>query len=774
MMRWLCLTICALLVSVSQAQEIGVQIIEGRVNYTVGFLADFGAPNVTVMLVDRSHFIDQTQRPQRLPDPDYTLPLSGQHLGQVLTDPLLSPFRYQIHLPIVPAAQQRDVDNDGEADAGIALMHVDVVVDMFGDTYWDDQREYSAGFTSTRRGTDFDNRYEITGGQVLIWSPDEAQGFPSGFGADGLLFTDDDPIVMVEPGYSVVDLETSPFTFKRDPLIDVNLIEREQTLQPADYSLLSYAEAFDALIAQMRREYAFTDQKNVDFDALYTTYAPLFQEATDNKDAAAYQWALQNFIWEIPDGHVNAILPRTDNRYLEATDGGLGMTWALLDDGRVIVQHVLPDSPAAGIVPRTEIIALKGQPINAVLDAVRVWSAPFSTAHSLRLQQVRYATRFAVGEDVTLTVQAPGSATQQTVTLTAIPERASWDLSSIERGAASADALPVEFRLLPSGYGYVRINSFAQDPVLMLRLWEWMIDTLNAEDAPGLIIDMRWNSGGYNLYHQMAAYFFDEPLTIGNIARYYEDVGGFIVDPLREEQLPIPVDGRHYAGDIAMIVGPACASACEYFAYNMTLDDRAAIIGHHPTAGLGGSVTPVFMPDNVYMQFTITRALAADGTIRLEGQGVVPTVRVPVNEVTVFAEDDVLLNAAIAHLDEKQQSAQISGGMLRLGVPAVGRLSLGERVRYTVDVPRVGLYDIILSDESRSLDTVLNVYIDPQAPPVLSNDDDPRGGTPNSALLSVELQPMTLVIEVAGFEDSASGDYQLLIQPSEQAAEPPG
>ena len=43
-----------------------------------------------------------------------------------------------------------------------------------------------------------------------MWAPDDQQGFPSGFGADGKLFTADDPIVRLPAGYTVVNMDRTP------------------------------------------------------------------------------------------------------------------------------------------------------------------------------------------------------------------------------------------------------------------------------------------------------------------------------------------------------------------------------------------------------------------------------------------------------------------------------------------------------------------------------------------------------------------------------------
>jgi C-terminal processing protease CtpA/Prc len=82
----------------------------------------------------------------------------------------------------------------------------------------------------------------------------------------------------------------------------------------------------------------------------------------------------------------------------------------------------------------------------------------------------------------------------------------------------------------------------------------------------------------------------------------------------------------------------------------MTLQDRAIIVGHYPTAGLGGSITDFAMPEGIFVRFTIGRAVDADGNIHVEGIGVQPTVRVPVDEAALFGDADVLLDAAVAAL----------------------------------------------------------------------------------------------------------------------------
>src|SRR5690606_27089971 len=111
---------------------------------------------------------------------------------------------------------------------------------------------------------------------------------------------------------------------------------------------------------------------------------------------------------------------------------------------------------------------------------------------------------------------------------------------------------------------------------------------------------------------------------------YNPELDDFYLDPRTVERYYLPAAELRYAGPLAVIVGPQCSSACEFFAYDLTLNDRATIIGHYPSAGLGGSISQLLMPGPTVFQYTSGRALDMEGNIHIEGIGVVPDVRVPV------------------------------------------------------------------------------------------------------------------------------------------------
>jgi C-terminal processing protease CtpA/Prc len=230
-----------------------------------------------------------------------------------------------------------------------------------------------------------------------------------------------------------------------------------------------------------------------------------------------------------------------------------------------------------------------------------------------------------------------------------VNERDSFNFASPYAGASGTE-LPVEFKVLPSGLGYIKVSSFSDNEVLTIQVWERAIQYFNENNIPGVILDMRINGGGSGwLADQMAAYFFNEETVVGNTARYSKDTGEFYMDPGDEQRMIPPREALQYNGAVAVLVGPACASACEFFSYNMTINDRAIIVGQYPSEGAGGSVEQFLMPENLFTQITTGRAVDANGDIHLEGKGVVPTVKVPVTVETLQKQangEDVILEAA--------------------------------------------------------------------------------------------------------------------------------
>jgi C-terminal processing protease CtpA/Prc len=623
----------------------GVKIVTGKVTYTNAFFT-MGVAEPEIILEDQTGFVERNRQ--------FVIPIQSQVIGQITSDFYTSPFSYSLTLPEEPNGTLHDVDHDSKQEPGVMVFAIAYWTNTWGDPYLE-RRDlmggaWSSAYASTKVSDNPASYLEVYGGKYLVYAPDDQESFPSGFGADKKLFTDDDPIMNIPAGWSVIDMDQSPFGIDRSEKPTVDLIEPESTALD-DFSNLSYTEAFDKMLEKFKNEYAFTELKKIDWAAKGKEFRPRFAEAEKNHDPHAYALALRDFLWSIPDTHIGFDMSLLADDYFRDTDGGLGFAMRETDDGKIIANFILPGGPAdkAGMKWGAEILSLDGKPTADVVAANVPWESPFSNPIVKRLQQLRYATRFPLDKgQVEVKFQNPGE-TEKDAMLPVVKERESFNFSSPYAGQSDAD-LPVEYKVLPSGYGYIKVNSFSDNDVLSIQIWERAIKYFNDNKIPGVILDMRINGGGSGwLADQMAAYFFDKEIVVGNTAHYSKDTGEFYMDPGDETRMIPPRPALQYHGPVAVLVGPACASACEFFSYDMTINNRATIVGQYPTEGAGGSVEQFVMPEGIYTQMTVGRAVDANGNIHLEGKGVVPTVKVPVTVDTLQRQakgEDVILEAA--------------------------------------------------------------------------------------------------------------------------------
>jgi len=413
-----------------------------------------------------------------------------------------------------------------------------------------------------------------------------------------------------------------------------------------DYSGMEYVEAFDTLFQKATREYPFTQEKSLDWDAIYQQLKPRFEQVNSNQD---YYLALRDFANSIPDGHVGVSFD--PNAFFELYGGGLGMVPALLSDQTIIAKEVLSGHAAekAGIKRGAELLSWNGEPVLEAVKKVTPGFGPYSTDHTHLLGQVNFLTHMPVDSEVEIKFKNPEDSEEKTTKLKAEAEYDSlfMTLPSFDQDEL---ALPIEAWTLDSGLVYMRINTFSDDYNMMARLWERHIQTLVTNEAPGLIIDLRTNSGGSGgLAMDFAGYFFDKEKTLYD-NYYYNDNSGQFESTGYPTKIK-PTD-PYYDGSIAVLVSPDCVSACEGFAYTLQQDGRSKVVGHYPTAGAFGEVGlgQYKLPGDFSMQFPTGRPETPDGKVVIEGKGVIPAIVVPVTLESALGQVDAVLEAAIQAL----------------------------------------------------------------------------------------------------------------------------
>lgn len=616
--------------------------ITGTYKVTNDFvLATYYVENA-VALIDMHGFV--------IRDLEWELPVDSQVLGFMTFDVETLSGTFELDLPSQPEGEFNDVDNDGVEETGVQIFAVGYSPNVYGGPFSegdDRSRGWPSYLASVK--TDSENKDEVIGGKLVVWSPDANQQFPTGFGADGLLFTADDPVGALPAGYSIVDLDSDPFAITQEATPQLNLYE-PQDIAVKDYSAMSYTEAFDKMFEVIRKEYAFAgiEGKAPDWDALYAELKPRVEKAEADKDANAFYLALRDFTRAFKDGHVSIDGgDYADQDFATAVAGGYGFAIRELDNGRALVIYTLEGGPAqlAGIQPGAEVTEFNGQPITKAIAGAQSYSNQ-SSNFAIRYQQARYLLRAQPGTEAKVKfINLDGI--PEEVTLTAIEERQSFSRTSLYFGVDTRSLLPVDSKFIPAGndsVGYIRINSNYDDLNLVIRLFERALKQFEGNVA-GIIIDMRYNNGGAPL--GLAGFFTDQEILMGQLEYFSEKTGKFEPEGLREKVYP---NQEQYRFDkMVMLVGPACFSACEIESYGLSQAPGMIVVGQFPTAGVEAETArgEFKLPEDFTVTVPTGRFTLPDGSIFLEGQGVPPTLKVPVDATTALSTDDVVLQAGI-------------------------------------------------------------------------------------------------------------------------------
>jgi len=212
----------------------------------------------------------------------------------------------------------------------------------------------------------------------------------------------------------------------------------------------------------------------------------------------------------------------------------------------------------------------------------------------------------------------------------------------------------VQFGRHPSGMGYIRITSFDSHKEVSPE-FDAALEALRT--APGLILDIRDNPGGFSQPHIVGRLLQGPALCDITFIKNGPRHG----DLERREEILKPTGPWQYASAIALLVNDGTGSAADLFACWLRSAKRVVTVGSTTHGNLSGYATYAVLPCGLIVR--ISNGYVCDATGKpIEGVGNEPDVPVSPGIGDILAGRDPVLERAAALLGEKLRGMGVTAG----------------------------------------------------------------------------------------------------------------
>jgi carboxyl-terminal processing protease len=398
-------------------------------------------------------------------------------------------------------------------------------------------------------------------------------------------------------------------------------------------------ESFDQVWTTVRDRHFDPAIGGIDWPGVYDELRPRVAHARTMRQARA---AMQEMLDRLELTHFSIIpaaiyseLVRDDGTGFG--DGNVGLEVRLID-GRAVITRVDEPSPAdrSGVHPGWIVSVIAGDTVATLLRSIYENFDPGLECDYIAASAVMYRLNGPVGDSLSVTF-LDDQDNEVALELPLVPV----DGEIYQLGYMPPFRVRIEVDTLAGSVRYIRFNAFL-DPPRLMPVFSAVLQSM--DDASGLVIDLRGNSGGLGVMAMgMAGWLVGE--TGHSLGTVYT----------RDTHLNLVVNPRAhpYTGPVVVLVDGLSVSGAEFLSGGLQDLGRATVIGS-PTLGaaLSSNVEP--LPNGDRFQYAFADFIRPDGS-SLEGLGVTPDIAVQPTRRDYLTHGDPVLRAALSWIASQNQ-----------------------------------------------------------------------------------------------------------------------